>query len=140
MIVFGKVVPLEKAADLCFEGIPEDTIDQKIHSVDHSVANLGCFDCGFNHGTEEYLLGYNPLIQVSNFRSIVDGMKDIAIFTILIMYFYGKVKLFWIGLPHVANSTLMIIDILVLKRHGNAELIDVLGTLLYAGLEVLLDD
>ena len=137
MIVFGKVVPLEKAAKLCFEGIPEEFIDKKIHSVDQTVEKVSCCDCGFRHGNEEYLLGYNPLIQVSNFRAIIDSMKDVAIFTLFILYLQGRVKeLYWIGLPHIVNDILMIIDILSLKRYGHAEFIDVLGTFLSAILEV----
>lgn len=136
MIVFGKVVPLDKAAKLSFEGIPEDAIDTKIHSVDQTVEKVGCCDCGFTHGNEEYLLGYNPLFQVSNFRAIIDCLKDVAVFTLLLLYIRGRVELFWIGAPHVVNSVLMIIDIFSLKRHGHAEFIDVLGTILSALLEV----
>jgi hypothetical protein len=137
MIVFGKVVPLEKAAKFSFEGIPEESIDTKIHSVDQSVDKVGCFDCGFRHGNEEYILGYNPLIQVSNFRAIIDCMKDVAVLTLLILYLHERLDLYWIGLPHVVNNTLMIVDIFSLKRQGHAEFIDVLGTILSTVLEVI---
>ena len=100
------------------------------------MEKVSCLDCGFRHLNEEYMLGYNPLIQVSNYRAIVDGMKDVAVFSLLILFLHGRVDLFWVGAPHVANNVLMIIDIFSLKRHGHAEFIDVLCTVLSAVLEV----
>jgi hypothetical protein len=136
MIVFGRVVPLEKAAKMNFEGIPEEAIDQKIRADETHNDQVKCFDPGFGYMKDEYILGYNPLIQVSNFRAIVDSMKDLAVFICLIIFLNGNLHLYFIGVPLITNNLLMITDIMSLKKHGHAEFIDVLSALICVAVQV----
>lgn len=136
MIVFGKVVPLEKAVNQCFDGISEASIELKIHSAEPDNDKAGCCDCGFDHNRAEYMLGYNPLIQVSNYRVIIDGLKDVAFFSLLALFLNRQIDLHWIVTPLLANDWLMLLDIFALKKKGHAETFDVVTCLLVSSIEV----
>jgi hypothetical protein len=95
-----------------------------------------CFDPGFGYQSGEYLLGYNPLCQFSNFRNLVDNLKDVSFFVILLLYTLARTELYIVGLPLVCNDLLMFFDLLVLKRHGNAETIDLFSNIVTNGMSV----
>jgi hypothetical protein len=143
MIINGKVVSLKRVAEFKFDdSYPKKTLSQRLGSSKSMEMSMlfeeapKCFDPGFGYQSGEYLLGYNPLCQFSNFRNLIDNLKDVCFFVILLLYTLEQTELYYIGLPLVCNDLLMFFDLLVLKRHGNAETIDLLSNLATNGMSV----
>jgi hypothetical protein len=142
MIINGSVVSLKRVAELNFDSSPKKPLARKLGSSKSLELSMlydeapKCFDPGFGYQSGEYLLGYNPLCQFSNFRNLVDNLKDLSFFVLLLLYTLARSELYFVGLPLVCNDLLMFVDLLVLKRHGNAETIDLLSNVVTNGMSV----
>ena len=143
MIINGSVVSLKRVAELNFDhSSPKKPLAHKLSSSKSLELSMlydeapKCFDPGFGYQSGEYLLGYNPLCQFSNFRNLVDNLKDLSFFVLLLLYTLARSELYFVGLPLVCNDLLMFFDLLVLKRHGHAETIDLFSNLVTNGMSV----
>jgi len=124
MIAFGRIIPLEKLAKEDYSDIYADPSSPQAR-LKHDHPEGALCDPGFTHLSNEYLMGYNSLVQVSNYRNIIDCFKDTAVVILLYMYLKDMVPVYYIGIPILANTVLMLPDLIVLKKHNHAEAIDI---------------
>ena len=131
MIVNGRVVSLKRVAKYEFDSNNDDIDISKILKPSlSSEMNMireatQCCETGFGYMNDEYVMGYNPLCQVSNYRNIVDCMKDTSLYIMLVLYSMGELDLYNLSIPHICNEVLMMVDLFALKKHGHAYTMDI---------------
>ena len=125
MIIDGKIVALSKLID------PNgpDTLQPKLDELaNHKLVHRGkCFDPEIQTGTD-FILGYNSLIETSNFRNIIDCITDIWIAISFLSYpFAAKAdskSILTLALPFLFYRTVLLFEAFSLKRSGHIEFLD----------------
>lgn len=137
MIVLGRVVPLKNAAEYDFSGIAESKLHSKTAIMMIGPMNPsdgeGCCDFGFSHNSDQYILGYNSVTLISNFRNLLDAFKDLVFYVMLsIILRDPQPKPLMLLYPIYIGECLMFFDILTLRKNDLAENLDVFFALVSA--------
>lgn len=141
MIVLGRVVPLKNAAEYDFSGIAESKLHSKTAMMMIGPLNPsdseGCCDFGFTHNADQYILGYNSVTLISNFRNLLDALKDLAFYLILSWTIrQDEPRLLQLMYPVYGAECLMFFDMLTLRRNELAETFDVVISFINTALGV----
>lgn len=143
MIVLGRVVPLKSAAEYDFSGIAESRLNSRTAMLMIGPSNPtdgeGCCDFGFSHNADQYILGYNSVTLISNFRNLLDAFKDLALYIMLSLILReNQPQPLLLLYPIYIGECLMFFDILTLRRNELAENLDVLIALMSAAWGVVI--
>lgn len=137
MIIDGKIVPLSKLIDPS----GPDTLQPRLDELaTHKLINHGkCFDPDIQTGTD-FILGYNSLNEISNFRNIIDCITDAWIAITLLSYPFFKKNdsnsILTFALPFLFYRTVLLLEAFSLKRGGHIEFVDLCAHFTNAVLSV----